>query len=257
MIRTLFSAAPLLALLLSSCANQGTVVQKNSSPMPFYHSLGIDGSYKLALRDSAGAVHSQLVTPEVYHDYAEGDYFNDTLPPLTPGQHPAEAKNTIALRPAPAQTLAAHGIGNGKRLAGNSGGSGRHPSMTARQPAPTTHHLVASAQKPAVSAPTVPKPAIPVVAAHFAVAVQPSTPAQPIEAKSEISPTAHVATANAQTSTRTVSIKPAASKSIAQTNTQKMPCKSHGSRAGFTAFLPCRFGCGFRRPRKLSRAARK
>lgn len=75
----------LLACLLSTvfiagCAQEGVIVQKNSSPQPFYHSLGIDGSYTFLLRDRAGSVHRQLVTPEVFERYAVGDYFNDLQP---------------------------------------------------------------------------------------------------------------------------------------------------------------------------------
>src|SRR3954451_22480279 len=67
----------LVPLLLTSCANQGVIVRKDSGPLPFYESLGIDGSYKFAVKDSAGSVHRQLVTPEVYEHYAVGQYFND------------------------------------------------------------------------------------------------------------------------------------------------------------------------------------
>lgn len=48
--------------------------------MPFEHSYGLDGSYAFLLRDSTGAVRRQTVTPEVYNQYAVGEYFNDLQP---------------------------------------------------------------------------------------------------------------------------------------------------------------------------------
>ncbi len=95
----------LLAIsFLAGCANEGVIVEKNSAPQPFYHSLGIDGSYAFMLRDQAGTVRRQLVTPEVFERYAIGDYFNDLQPGLTT-QRPSEGKNlavTLAMRdPAP------------------------------------------------------------------------------------------------------------------------------------------------------------
>lgn len=70
----------LFGALLAGCAHEGVVVQKDTSPSPFYHSLGIDGSYAFLLRDKTGVVRRQLVTPEVFADYRIGDYFNDPQP---------------------------------------------------------------------------------------------------------------------------------------------------------------------------------
>ncbi len=71
----------LLALfLLTSCANEGVIVRKDAGPLPFYESLGVDGSYAFLLRDNAGSMHRQLVTPEVFERYAVGQYFNDLQP---------------------------------------------------------------------------------------------------------------------------------------------------------------------------------
>lgn len=69
-----------IACLFTSCAYQGTIVQKQSRPHPLYHSLGIEGVYTFHLRDNASAVHSQMVTPDVFDEYAVGDYFNDQQP---------------------------------------------------------------------------------------------------------------------------------------------------------------------------------
>lgn len=68
------------AALLSACANEGVVVEKRASASPFTYSLGVDGSFKLILRDAQGNTHSQLVTPDVFNRYEVGDYFNDTQP---------------------------------------------------------------------------------------------------------------------------------------------------------------------------------
>lgn len=43
-------------------------------------SYGIDGSYAFLLRDKTGAVRRQIVAPDVYNQYAVGDYFNDLAP---------------------------------------------------------------------------------------------------------------------------------------------------------------------------------
>ncbi|MEP6810127.1 MAG: hypothetical protein ABI992_07775 [Chthoniobacterales bacterium] len=77
---------PLIVLLLANtvfllgCAQQGVIVEKESGPQPFYHSVGVDGSYAFLLRDQSGVTHRQLVTPEVFARYATGQYFNDLAP---------------------------------------------------------------------------------------------------------------------------------------------------------------------------------
>ena len=83
----------LLALfLLTSCANEGVIVRKDAGPLPFYESLGVDGSYAFLLRDNAGSVHRQLVTPEVFERYAVGQYFNDLQPVGTPASNFKEVR---------------------------------------------------------------------------------------------------------------------------------------------------------------------
>jgi hypothetical protein len=72
--------SPLCAVLLGSCAYQGTIVQKDTTPLPFEHSYGLDGSYAFLLRDSTGSLRRQIVTAEVYNEYAIGEYFNDLQP---------------------------------------------------------------------------------------------------------------------------------------------------------------------------------
>ncbi len=79
-MRLIVSLLLLGALFLTSCANQGVIVQKESRPHPFYESVGIENVYTFMLRDDAGAIHRQMVTPEVFERYAIGDRFNDELP---------------------------------------------------------------------------------------------------------------------------------------------------------------------------------
>lgn len=75
---------PLICLIATTffvgCAYEGVIVQKNSNPLPLYHSIGVDGSYSFILRDRSGAMHRQIVTPEVFERYGVGDYFNDLQP---------------------------------------------------------------------------------------------------------------------------------------------------------------------------------
>ena len=68
----LFSAA-----VLSSCAYEGTIVDKSHQPHPMYLSQGIDAKYTFIVQDKAGVRHRQMVTPEVFERYAIGQYFND------------------------------------------------------------------------------------------------------------------------------------------------------------------------------------
>lgn len=79
-MRLRFLLSPICAVLLGSCAYQGTIVQKDATPSPFDISYGFDASYAFLLRDNTGAVRRQIVTPEVYNQYAVGDYFNDLQP---------------------------------------------------------------------------------------------------------------------------------------------------------------------------------
>ncbi|MDQ2868233.1 MAG: hypothetical protein M3R59_07475 [Verrucomicrobiota bacterium] len=69
-----------LLSLLSSCAFEGTVVQKEARPLPLAYSLGTDVICKFQLRDRSGALCWQMVSPEVYNTYEVGDYFNDLNP---------------------------------------------------------------------------------------------------------------------------------------------------------------------------------
>ncbi len=92
-MRLIISLVLLGALFLTSCANQGVIVQKESRPHPFYESVGIEHVYTFMLRDEAGAIHRQMVTPEVFERYAIGDRFNDELP--TPAVNDTREPKTV------------------------------------------------------------------------------------------------------------------------------------------------------------------
>ena len=78
-------AIVVLCAFLSSCAHQGVIVDKTSREYPFSESIGVGGSFAFLLKDSTGAIHRQLVTPEVFARYEIGQYFND-LQPASAGQ---------------------------------------------------------------------------------------------------------------------------------------------------------------------------
>src|SRR5215213_2113881 len=86
----------LAAIVLTSCAYQGVIVQKVSRPHPLYASIGIDGVYSFVLRDSAGTLHRQMVTPEVFESYSEGQFFNDLQAAPAPAAEIATTHRTLA-----------------------------------------------------------------------------------------------------------------------------------------------------------------
>jgi hypothetical protein len=86
-----------IAPLLIACAYQGTIVQKAGQPLPFAYSLGIDASYKFALRDRLGHVRWQLVPAEVFNSYRVGDYFNSA--DLVPPRHRCYSKDEKEVAP--------------------------------------------------------------------------------------------------------------------------------------------------------------
>ena len=102
MMRLLVPRYITLALLLTSCAHQGIIVQKQSRPSPFYYSQGVDGMYGLLLRDASGVTHRQMVTPDVFERYAIGDSFSD-LQPMSAGNSDFETQR-IDVPPAPRMT---------------------------------------------------------------------------------------------------------------------------------------------------------
>jgi hypothetical protein len=76
-MRSKLVASLLVALFVTGCSQNGTVVEKRLKPSPFAYSAGIDAIYTFLLRDGQGRVHSQMVTPDVFSRYQVGDYFDD------------------------------------------------------------------------------------------------------------------------------------------------------------------------------------
>jgi len=171
-MRFLSLVLPLSALFLSSCANQGVVVRKAAYPLPFYHSVGVDGSYKFALRDNAGAVRSQLVTPEVFEKYAEGDYFNDLQPGAARNEQTSAGKATAAVMPAASgarQAATVRNPTNGVRVAADVRGS----NLSARAlPVSSSSLTRVAASAPKVSSPSTLGPKGPSTVSSRAVAVK-------------------------------------------------------------------------------------
>lgn len=108
----------LCAFFLTSCANEGVIVQKDSRPHPFYDSIGVEGVFTFTLRDRAGAMHRQMVTPDVFERYAIGEYFNDLQGEPSHGDakdvravatpvRPVYRPDTITRGPAPTRAVAA------------------------------------------------------------------------------------------------------------------------------------------------------
>ena len=225
-MRLYFISSFILPLFLASCAYEGVIVQKNSGPLPFYESIGVDGSYKLALRDSSGMVRSQLVTPEVFEGYTEGQYFND----LQPG--PGESGASAAAKGMASNTTGTgggHAIGVGRgaigtRVAVRTTGTHR-AAMIAKAPQARAQHYVASTRKfsPPITR-VASKIQSPAVTAHFSVAVQgpalvkPTAPAASnASSNPQTSSTAYVVASKAATVTHSAAKKLPAKKSVKPT----------------------------------------
>jgi hypothetical protein len=167
---------PILALsaaLLTSCAYEGTIVQKDATPHPFYLSQGIEGKYAFILQDKAGVRHRQLVTPEVYERYAIGQYFNDLQ---TAGSTTQDAKGvqqpapmmTASLKPRTATQRLAVSTAKAKaaRIASTTNSAKKLSLATAK----------AAARKRAVAKSKAPKP----VAKPITIAAVASAPKPPV-----------------------------------------------------------------------------
>jgi len=64
-----------------SWSARGVVVNKTFRSTPLTHSLGVDGIYKLELRDKDNKIRRQMVTRDVFLAYQIGDEFNDLEAP--------------------------------------------------------------------------------------------------------------------------------------------------------------------------------
>ena len=220
------SICVVVALLLTGCANEGVIVQKDSVPLPFYESLGVVGSYKLALRDRSGAVHSQLATPEVFEGYAQGEYFNDLQPgPAQSGQPAADEESGpyMPVRVA-AQTRGMGGsqTGRGHRVASNVTGSGHRPAV-AKASKSSAKPFVASAP-----APVVPKEQSPIVSGQFALAVQEPASARPLTSVEKYSshPTLAAKLPTAPSARSVESTPRVSTQAVARTDTTTSPSRT-------------------------------
>lgn len=74
---------PLLLLTLSAFLSggsiHGVVVEKTFKPLPLADSLGVEGIYRLDLRQPDKSVRHQMVSREIFAAYQIGDEFNDQL----------------------------------------------------------------------------------------------------------------------------------------------------------------------------------
>jgi hypothetical protein len=85
-----FSLAFVCTLLLGCAGAQGSwlddwtvrgvVVNKSFRPTPLSDSLGVDGIYKLEVRDEKNRVRRQMVTRVVFLRYEIGDRFDASVP---------------------------------------------------------------------------------------------------------------------------------------------------------------------------------
>jgi hypothetical protein len=70
-----------LSAFLSGGNVHGVVVNKTFRPLPGAHSLGVNGIYRLELREADQAVHRQMVSRAVFVAYEIGDEFDDRVAP--------------------------------------------------------------------------------------------------------------------------------------------------------------------------------
>ena len=111
LMRPTFLVYLALAAFLTGCAVEGVVVEKNSRPLPFFDSVGMDGVYKLKLRDSQGNISSQMVTPEVFAQYPSRRLFQRSAgrPAIacSNGRHP-RGETPLSGQPVPADAKQRH-----------------------------------------------------------------------------------------------------------------------------------------------------
>lgn len=263
-MRSYLIATLVFPLVLSSCAYEGVIVRKDSGPLPFYESLGVDGSYKLALRDSSGMVRSQLVTPEVFEGYAEGQYFNDLQPGVSDKGGSAAAKGTASVSTNTTRGLALRsgGSANGHRLATNAAGIQRRPAIV-KSPQSATSHSLASAPKTVTPAPVPPPVQSPVVTAHFAVAVPAVASAAPVKItqKSAVAPYATskryaAVVARAASADRTKIVAPAITSSAPASTAYVVKAKPETApKAGAKSTKPAAKKAAQKKPVDLARSA--
>ena len=176
------------AAFLTSCAYEGVIVQKDARPLPFTHTAGIEGSYAFLLRDNSGTVRRQIVTPEVYNQYAVGEYFNDLQPPSSSGRDPIDAKvvrTAMRSNPQPAEQIASARKPNAKQKL--TAKASAKSNAVAKKSRGASGKAKVAGSKPAVAVPkavtvaTIPAPvltkAAPAAARPPVVATSPATSA--------------------------------------------------------------------------------
>jgi hypothetical protein len=122
--------------LLASCAYQGVIVDKSAREMPFGLSSGTNGSFAFMLKDTAGTVHRQLVTPDVFARYEVGDYFNDLQAGPARQQRASDGKTMLSAATSN-ESSRTRTVANQKRSSAH-----RFAKKTAKRP-----HSIASAAK--------------------------------------------------------------------------------------------------------------
>lgn len=95
-----------LGAFLGGGSLHGVVVNKIFKPLPLSHSLGMEGIYRLELRDQANKVHRQMVSREIFALYEVGDEFDESVPPseVRARQAARRAKEAAAAAIAAAET---------------------------------------------------------------------------------------------------------------------------------------------------------
>jgi hypothetical protein len=88
-----------LSAFLSGGGLQGVVVEKMFKPLPLAHSLGVDGIYRLQVRDSENKLHRQMVSRQIFNLYEVGDQFDDSIAPaeVSHRKQAAQARKKVTI----------------------------------------------------------------------------------------------------------------------------------------------------------------
>jgi hypothetical protein len=168
-MRIKISLLALSTALLASCAYEGTIVQKDAMPHPFYLSQGVEGKYTFILEDKAGVRRRQMVTPEVYERYAVGQYFNDVQ---TAGSMTEDSK--AVQRTAPVMTASTRARAATQRLAAAAASKAKAARLAATAAASKKAKSLAAKAKARKRALAKAKPAKPVAKPVTIAAIAPA-----------------------------------------------------------------------------------
>ena len=86
-------------LVLSGCSYEGQIVRKQFTPSPFYSALGVRGLYRFEVRCRDGEIRRQVVSADVFAEYAPGDYFADRSQRHVSPEPPAEGPRAEGTAP--------------------------------------------------------------------------------------------------------------------------------------------------------------